>query len=79
MNDIDLTFQNIKQIISFRNEYINLALDEIATTHFDTDTMQNVYRLKDDVLSGFSIFTGCSQLKEISKRMNVVVRVVIHL
>ena len=80
MRSIDATYQNIIRYSSCNNRVskITALLDEIATTHFDTDIMQNVYRLKDEVLHNFSFFNGCSELKEISKQMEVFVDGVVH-
>lgn len=63
--------------IAYKSGYIRdigsnrYLVDEITTSHFDSDTMEIVYRIKKECLENLNIFAGCRDLHVIATRMEV--------
>ena len=57
--------------ISKMLEIEDLIVDEITTSHFDSDIMEVVYHIKKECLENLNIFAGCRDLHVIATRMEV--------
>lgn len=74
MTESDGTLENIFSRLDYsresKQEDIELA-KQLSECHFDSDSMMSLYRVKNEYLKDFCVFTGSRDMSYYSRRIEV--------